>query len=82
MQNQSLEQQIIQQARGLPESAQRKVLHYIELIRGHSIVTQSERKPSKSQVSWRETPMYGLWQDREDMTDPIAYVRQMRRPRF
>ena len=28
-----------------------------------------------------EQPFFGLWRDRNDMADPVAYVRQLRRPR-
>lgn len=80
---QTLEQQIIQQARGLPENAQREVLHYIEFIRSRYASVKSTNKISqKRKLSWSETPLYGLWQQREDMADPSAYVRQLRRPRF
>lgn len=29
----------------------------------------------------REQPLFGLWKDREDMSDPASYVRQLRLPR-
>jgi len=70
---QTLEQQITQQAHGLPESALREVLHYIEFIR----TRYSAAKPA-SKTSWSDTPLYGLWQDRAEMADPAAYVRHLR----
>lgn len=76
---QTLEQQITQQARDLPESAQREVLHYIEFIRSRYPATKA---PKKRKISWSETPLYGLWQNREEMVDPASYVRQLRRSRF
>ncbi|MEZ5451973.1 MAG: DUF2281 domain-containing protein [Thiothrix sp.] len=80
---QTLEQQITQQAHGLPENAQREVLHYIEFIRSRYASTKPAAKtPQQRKPRWSETPLYGLWQDREDMADPAAYVRQLRRPRF
>jgi len=27
-------------------------------------------------------PACGMWKDREDMKDPVAYVRNLRRPRY
>lgn len=27
-------------------------------------------------------PACGMWKDREDMKDPVAYIRNMRRPRY
>jgi antitoxin (DNA-binding transcriptional repressor) of toxin-antitoxin stability system len=29
-------------------------------------------------VRAEDTPMCGMWKDREDMADPVAYVRKMR----
>lgn len=75
---QTLEQQITQQAHGLPESAQREVLYYIEFIRSRYTVV----KAGKRKTSWSDTSLYGLWQDREEMVDPTAYVRHLRRSRF
>lgn len=28
-----------------------------------------------------DQPMFGMWKDREEMTDPVAYVRDLRRAR-
>jgi hypothetical protein len=79
----TLEQQIAQQTHGLPESAKREVLHYIEFIRSRYPITKPTTKTAgKRKISWSETPLYGLWQDREDMADPAAYVRHLRRSRF
>jgi antitoxin (DNA-binding transcriptional repressor) of toxin-antitoxin stability system len=30
----------------------------------------------------QDQPAFGMWKDREDMTDPVAYVRGLRKPRF
>ncbi|HTB12703.1 MAG TPA: hypothetical protein VK752_14075 [Bryobacteraceae bacterium] len=27
-------------------------------------------------------PACGMWKDREDMKDPVAYIRKMREPRY
>jgi hypothetical protein len=76
---QTLEQQITQQAHGLPESAQREVLHYIEFIRSrYPAVKPATKTAGKRKTSWSDTPLYGLWQDREEMADPAAYVRHLR----
>lgn len=29
-----------------------------------------------------EHPAVGMWKDREDMKDPVAYVRNLRKPRY
>jgi antitoxin (DNA-binding transcriptional repressor) of toxin-antitoxin stability system len=28
-----------------------------------------------------DQPFFGLWRDREDLTDPASYIRNLRRPR-
>ncbi len=32
--------------------------------------------------SWTDTPGFGMWADREEMADPAAYVRNIRKPRY
>ena len=78
---QTLEQQISQQAHGLPEAAQREVLHFIEFIRSRYSAKPATQPTRKPKMSWSDTPLYGLWQDREEMADPVDYVRHLRRPR-
>jgi hypothetical protein len=34
-----------------------------------------------SKVRFSETPLFGLWKDRDDLPDVGRYVRQLRRPR-
>ena len=36
----------------------------------------------KTSVRAEDTVMFGMWKDREDMTDPAAYVRKLRETRF
>jgi antitoxin (DNA-binding transcriptional repressor) of toxin-antitoxin stability system len=41
--------------------------------------------PSTSEKTCRditEHPFFGMWRDREDMADPSAYVRNLRKPPF
>lgn len=33
-------------------------------------------------ASIRDLPMIGMWKGREDMADPVAWVRNLRKPRF
>lgn len=41
---------------------------------------QIEKKSKKKK--WSESPSFGMWKDREDMEDPTAYVRNLRKPRY
>ncbi len=37
---------------------------------------------SGTDKSWGDMPLSGMWKDRDEMTDPADYVRQLRKPRF
>lgn len=39
-------------------------------------------EPCGKPRSIRDLPMIGMWKDREDMADPVAWVREQRKPRF
>ncbi|HXP88339.1 MAG TPA: hypothetical protein VN841_26665 [Bryobacteraceae bacterium] len=36
----------------------------------------------KKTVRAEDTPMCGMWKDRKDMADPVAYVRKMRNAKY
>ncbi|MBQ6598702.1 MAG: hypothetical protein IJH79_14210 [Lentisphaeria bacterium] len=44
------------------------------------IVPLNEAKKSKVKVT--DLPAFGMWAERTDMTDPIAYIEELRRPRM
>ena len=35
----------------------------------------------KGALKTKDQPLFGLWKDREDLTDPASYVRNLRHPR-
>jgi antitoxin (DNA-binding transcriptional repressor) of toxin-antitoxin stability system len=37
--------------------------------------------PSSGGPKAKDQPLFGLWKDREDMSDPASYLRQLRLPR-
>jgi hypothetical protein len=41
---------------------------------------EEEAAPASSIAT--DNPMFGMWQDREELTDVNAYVRQLRAPRY
>lgn len=43
------------------------------------IIPLDEAKPSKVKVAG--LPAFGMWADRADMTDPVADVEEIRKPR-
>ena len=36
----------------------------------------------RTKVNLRDHPFVGMWKDREDMADPVAYIRKLRQPRY
>ena len=36
---------------------------------------------SASTSKTKDQPLFGLWKDRDDLADPVSFVRKMRRPR-
>jgi prevent-host-death family protein len=40
---------------------------------------EAEKKPK---MKMSEHPFFGMWKDREDMKDPVAWVRKIRRSRI
>lgn len=50
--------------------------------RGREIALIIPKKEPKGDLSLKDSPVFGLWKDRTDMDDPIAYVRRVRKGRF
>ncbi len=47
-----------------------------------TIPTKNEEQKQGRKKSWKNTPIFGMWADREDMEDVPAYIRETRKPRF
>lgn len=41
-----------------------------------------EEAEQTAQSALADNPLFGMWQDREEMADVAAYVRQLRAPRY
>ena len=39
------------------------------------------RETESGKVKVADLPAFGMWADRSDMTDPVAYVNEIRKPR-
>jgi hypothetical protein len=37
--------------------------------------------PGSDALKTKDQPLFGLWKDREDITDPASYLRHLRLPR-
>lgn len=44
-------------------------------IEEESLVSQATKEDA-------DNPLFGMWRDREDMVDVVAYLRKVRAPRF
>jgi len=42
---------------------------------------EAAARSRKAAPKTQDQPLFGLWRDREDLTDPAAWVRLQRRPR-
>jgi len=66
----------------------RKILEAIE--RNEAVTLTNRGKPvarvepirKSERPSMKEQEAFGMWEDRSDMADPIAYVRAIRKGRF
>ena len=65
--------ELLETLRTLPLDQQRQVLNFARLL-GQK--TASKTTPKSS--SWRNHPCIGLWKDRQDMQDSVAWVKQLR----
>lgn len=63
---------ILSKPLSLPEGTEVRV--QIELIKSHD--TQS--KAAKAREEFASLPCFGMWADREDMRDSVAWVREQR----
>jgi hypothetical protein len=43
---------------------------------------RQSKQPQKKRLKFSETPLCGMWADRDDIPDPSAYVRELRKPRY
>jgi hypothetical protein len=52
--------------------------------RGKPFATMKLAATNGTQAPMRveDCAMFGMWADREDMKDPVAWVRELRKPRF
>jgi antitoxin (DNA-binding transcriptional repressor) of toxin-antitoxin stability system len=45
-------------------------------------LTPVDRAPGDPRARTKDQPLFGIWRDREDLSDPASYVRNLRRPRY
>ena len=68
----------------LPAAWQAKLL-LVPQTQGKTRVTvriEAEDTDEQSAAPLTDDPLFGMWRDREDMSDVAGYIRAMRAPRF
>lgn len=69
-------QQFLQAYRSLPDEAKRQVADFVAFLQQKYQADQPE--PQKSGKRFENEPFIGMWQDRLELEDSTAWVRQAR----
>ena len=69
----SIEEAILEKVRSLSPEKQQAVLYFAEFL-----AQKAEAANSSNKGSFQDEPFFGMWQDREDMSDSSAWVRRIR----
>jgi len=60
-----------------------KALEEVQLAEGTRVSIQvPDEAPPKQWKSFREFAAFGMWADREDISDGITFVNRLREPRY
>jgi hypothetical protein len=70
-------EEICRQLAALPPAGQRRVAEFITLLQERYKHAPRGRRGGKSKLS--EEPFIGLWEQREDLRNSTAWVRDIRR---
>lgn len=49
---------------------------------GVTVRIEEEAEPANEQAPLADNPLFGMWQDRDDIADVEAYARELRAPRL
>ncbi len=71
-------EELIKEIPSLPSEVKSQIERIIERFRKDQA---AEKKPVK-RGPLREEPFFGMWKDREDMVDPVEYIRKLRREQW
>ena len=63
----------------LPDSVRLRIARIIDTFRKQSNQSSSDRA---GKIPLRDEPFVGMWSDREDMKDPVEWVRNVRRTQW
>lgn len=73
-------ERIYREAQTLPEAQAKEVLNFLEFLKLRL------KKPTASEArnipNEDALPGFGMWSDREDISDSATYIREIRSPRY
>jgi hypothetical protein len=70
---------ITQDINSLPPEAQRQVADFVAFLQERYTAVPAKRT---RRTNIRKEPFIGMWKDRADMQDSVAWVRQVRRTQW
>lgn len=68
---------IWRQFNALPAEAKREVIDFIAFLQTRYQRSNLKKRPQTSKLS--EDPFIGIWKDREDLKDSVAWIRDVRK---
>ena len=68
-------EEILNQITALPPEGRKQAEDFLEYLRYRYLVTTSQPFDDSD---WSQEPFVGMWQDREEMADSTAWVRNLR----
>lgn len=68
-------EELIKEIPSLPSEVKNQIGRIIERFKKDQA---AEKKPVE-RIPLRDEPFFGMWADREDMADPVEWVRKIRR---
>lgn len=69
-------EELIKEIPSLPASVRLRIGRIIDTFRKQSNQSSADRA---GKIPLRDEPFVGMWSDREDMKDPVEWVRNVRR---
>jgi hypothetical protein len=67
---------IAREIASLPPEAQKQVIDFVAFLKARYPASQPARKTRRTRLA--DEPFIGMWQDRADMQDSVAWVRSLR----
>lgn len=69
-------EELLKEYSSLPAEAKQKIEQFVARVREQ--YTAKSQKPKQKLRPLTEEPFFGMWADREDMADPVEWVRKIR----